>query len=184
MSLHLALLSDTFPPDVGGLAVSAARLADGLAAHGHTVEVFAPTSALRPGQAQCSTDGPLLVWRLGAQRKADETLAEWFDLLLTRHAEQPFDLLHAYFVARAGFVAVYAGRTLGVPSVISARGNDLDRAVFDPAKAAHIRYALEHADALTANARHLAVRAAALAPGRQVTLVPNGVNADLFTPGP
>ncbi|NTW00795.1 MAG: glycosyltransferase family 4 protein [Oscillochloris sp.] len=184
MTLRLALLSDTFPPDVGGLAISAARLAHGLTACGHTVEVFAPTPSLRPGEMRRTVDGSLHIWRIGAQRKPDETLTDWFDLLVARHTEQPFDLFQAYFVTRAGFVAVYAGRSLGVPSVISARGNDLDRAVFDPAKAAHIRYALEHAHAVTANTRQMVARAAALAPGRQVALIPNGVDSTMFTPGP
>ncbi|EFO80461.1 hypothetical protein OSCT_1686 [Oscillochloris trichoides DG-6] len=184
MPYHIALLSDTFPPDPGGLAVSAARLAHGIAAHGHQVAVFAPTSHLPPGEVRSFRQDAVQVWRFGAQRKPDATLAEWFDLLLARHAEAPFDLFHAYFVARSGFVAVYAGRSVGVPSIISARGNDLDRAVFDPAKAAHIRYALDHASRVTANTQQLVARAQALAPARSIHHIPNGVASDLFSPGP
>ena len=51
-------------------------------------------------------------------------------------------MIHAYYVTPLAFVGVYAGRTLGVPTIVSARGNDLDRAVFDPAKSAQILYAL------------------------------------------
>jgi glycosyltransferase involved in cell wall biosynthesis len=79
---------------------------------------------------------------------------------------------------------VYAARTLGLPAVAGARGNDLDRAVFDPGKAAHVRYALEHAHAVTANSRDLQRKAQALAPGREVVLVHNGVDATHFAPGP
>ncbi|WP_129630310.1 glycosyltransferase [Candidatus Oscillochloris fontis] len=183
MPYHLALLSDTFPPDPGGLAISAARLAHGIAAHGHQVEVFAPTPHLPPGEVRGFRQDAVQVWRFGAQRKPDATLAEWFDLLLTRHAETPFDLFHAYFMARSGFVAVYAGRSVGVPSIVSARGNDLDRAVFDPGKAAHIRYALEYAERVTANTQQLVARARALAPTRSIHLIPNGVENDIFTPG-
>ncbi|MFM8321181.1 MAG: glycosyltransferase, partial [Chloroflexota bacterium] len=93
-----------------------------------------------------------------------------------------FDLLQAYFITKAGFVGVYAARTLGIPCVVSARGNDLERAVFDPARAAHTLYALQAADALTANAHSLAQRAQALAPGRAVTLIPNGVDGRRFRP--
>src|SRR5512144_2993072 len=83
----------------------------------------------------------------------------------------------------AGFVAALAGRFLGVPSVVGARGNDLDRDVFDPGRAAHILYALQHADAVTANSRELVARVQALANGRTARLVPNGVDAALFAPG-
>jgi glycosyltransferase involved in cell wall biosynthesis len=73
---------------------------------------------------------------------------------------------------------------LGVPSVVSARGNDVDRAAMDPAKAAHVLFALSNATLVTANAGVLAKKARALAPGQQVLIVPNGVDAALFSPGP
>lgn len=176
--MRIALLSDTYPPDPGGLAVSAERLALGLAGAGHSVEVFAP--AARPERVQPAPG--LAVWRVAQRRRPDETLADWFDALVARQRVAPFDLLHAYFVVQAGFVSVYAGRCLGLPSVVSARGNDLDRAVFDPGRAAHILFALQHASALTTNARELARKAQALAPGRPVTLIPNGVDAAGFAP--
>ena len=176
--MRIALLSDTFPPDQGGLAVSAERLALGLAGAGHSVEVFAP--AAEPAR---EWDGPgLAVRRVARRRRPEDTLSGWFDALAARHQTAPFDLLHAYFAVQSGFVAVYAGRYLGLPSVVSARGNDLDRAVFDPGRAAHILFALQHASALTTNARELARKAQALAPGRSVAVIPNGVDAARFAP--
>jgi glycosyltransferase involved in cell wall biosynthesis len=180
--MRIALLSPTYPPDVGGLATSAERLARMLTAAGQHVHVVVPTGSLAPGQGAHSSDGNLTISRFGAQRRTADTLAEWFRLIVAAHAEQPFDLLHAYFVTVAGFVATYAGRYLGLPSVVSARGNDLDRAVFDPAKAAHTLHALQHASAITANSRELVRQAEALAPGRTATLIPNGVDTTLFTP--
>lgn len=176
--MRIALLSDTYPPDPGGLAVSAERLALGLAGAGHSVEVFAP--AAQAGR-QPAAPG-LTVRRVAQRRRPDETLAGWFDALVARHRAAPFDLLHAYFAVQAGFVAVYAGRYLGLPSLVSARGNDLDRAVFDPGRAAHILFALQHAAALTTNAHELARKARALAPGRPVAVIPNGVDAARFAP--
>ena len=180
--MRIVLLSPTYPPDVGGLATSAQRLARMLAAAGHHVHVIAPTSSSAPGQIARSVDSGVTVSRFGTHRRTADTLAEWFRLVVAAHAEQPFDLLHAYFVTEAGFVATYAGRYLGLPSVVSARGNDLDRAVFDPARAAHTLHALQHASTITANSHELVRQAEALAPGRTATLIPNGVDTTLFTP--
>lgn len=180
--MHIALLTEKYRPDVGGLAASAARLARLLAGAGHRVHVIGPSSALAPGQVQCDENEVVTVSRIGSQRRTDATLADWFGYLVAQHQARPFDVLHAYFVTAAGFVAAYAGRVLGVPSVVSARGNDLDRAVLDPTKAAHTLYALQHASAITANTRALVRQAEALAPGRTALLVPNSVDASLFIP--
>lgn len=182
--MHIALLTEKYPPDTGGLAISAARLAHGLAANGHRVRVSVVASHLAPGHVQYTEESPFLhIHRLGSHPRTDDTLAAWFRLLRDQHQQQPFDLLHAYFITQAGFVAAYVGNYLGRPSVVGARGNDLDRAVFHPGKAAHILYALQHASAITANAQELLHKAQALAPGRSATLIPNGVDTRHFAPG-
>lgn len=177
--MRIALLSEKFPPDSGGLAVSAGRLAQGLLSRGNQVHVFALTGG-QPGQVTCQVKGGLTIRRLGAFRRTDDTLSAWYDDLVQQHRQHAFDLLHGYFITQAGFVAAYAGRALGLPGVVSARGNDLDRAVFDPGKAAHVLYALQSAAAITANTNELARKAGALSSGRVVTLVPNGVDASRF----
>lgn len=175
--MRIALLSEKYPPDPGGLAVSVQRLARGLIAAGRTVCVFAPNDT--PELRRMIDDG-VDVFRLPVLRRDDDTLAEWFSILAVQHAAQSFDVIHAYFVTQLAFVGVYAGRTLGVPTIVSARGNDLDRAVFDAAKSAQILYALQNADAITANSRDLIRKAQALAPTRAAILIPNGVDADRF----
>lgn len=122
------------------------------------------------------------IHHLGQHRKVEDTLADWIAHLSAQHRRDPFHVIHAYYVTRPSFVAVFAARLLGVPSVVSARGNDLDRTVLDPSKAAHTLYALQHATAVTANSRDLARKAEALGVGRGVTLIPNGVDAEHFHP--
>lgn len=182
--MHVALLTERYPPDSGGVAVSAARLVDGLSRRGHDVHVFVLSLALAPGQRQRAAASVGFIDRLGMLPRRDDSLARWFDDILGEHRHHPFDLFHGFFLNHAGFVAVYAAHSVERPAVVSARGNDLDRAVFDPAKAAHILYALQQADAITANARHLVQKAQALAPNRPVTLIPNGVDGDRFSPAP
>lgn len=181
--MNIALLTEKYPPDAGGLAISTQRLARMLIAAGHRVDVFAPTTTLVPGETSCVDQGGITVHRLGAHKRTDDTLADWFGYLVARHYESPFDLLHAYFITQAGFVATYAGRFLGVPSMVSARGNDLDRAVFDPGKAAHVLYALQTANVITANSRDLIRKAHALS-NREAVLIPNGIDAAHFAPAP
>jgi glycosyltransferase involved in cell wall biosynthesis len=175
--MRIALLSEKYPPDPGGLAISVQRLAHLLIAAGHTVCVFTPHDT---PELRCVATGGIDVYRLPLLRRSDDTLAEWFGILTRQHNAQPFDVIHAYFVTQLAFVGVYAGRTLGVPTIVSARGNDLDRAVFDPAKSAQILYALRNAAAITANSRDLIRKAQALAPTRSAILIPNGVDAAHF----
>ena len=54
--MKIALLSEKYTPDIGGLAISAERLARLLASAGHQVRVFAPT--LQPVRLR-KADSPL-----------------------------------------------------------------------------------------------------------------------------
>ena len=76
--MRIALLSEKYPPDPGGLAVSVQRLAQVLIAAGHTVCVFAPNDT--PELRHVISDG-VDVLRLPVLRRGDDTLAEWFSIL-------------------------------------------------------------------------------------------------------
>jgi len=181
--MNILILTDRYPPDVGGLAVSTRRLAIGLAGIGHTVWVSVLVVGAAPGTSTTSDDGGVSVLRVGAHRRTDDALADWFDQIVALHTAHPLDLIHAMYITHPAFVAVFAGRYLGCPAVISARGNDLDRTAFDPNRFSQIHWALQHASAITACTSDLVRKAQALMPGRQVYLVPNGVDAQRFAPG-
>jgi glycosyltransferase involved in cell wall biosynthesis len=182
--MKIALISEKFPPDHGGLAISAWRLAHLLLSAGHGVHVFAPSDKQATSNPNNFTAQKIHIYSLPVASRTDETLSTWFELIAAQHAKQQYDLLHAYFITQAGYIAVYLGRYLGIPSVVSARGNDLDRAIFEPRKAAHILYALQNANAVTANSSQLQRKAQALAPGRAIRLIPNGIDASYFCPQP
>ena len=182
--MKICILSDKFPPDPGGLAISAQRLARGLVGAGHGATVVVPDVALLPGQVtQIVTDDGVVVYRLGVHKRADDTRVDWFELVVRLHREVGFDVLHGYYLLGAGMVTVYAARYLGVPSVVSARGNDLERSVFDPAQTGGIVWALERAGAVTAVSHDLAQKAKALADCTPI-VIHNGVDATHFTPAP
>lgn len=182
--MKIALLTEKYTPDIGGLAISAERLARLLASVGHEVHVFAPTVNLPASETRVLSSSGVRVTRFGGRRRVDDTLVDWFELLTDEHQREPIDLIHAYFLTQAGFVAAYTGNYLHVPSVVSARGNDLERAIFDPSRAAHILYALGHASAVTTNANELARKAQALIPGLEVAVIPNGIDSEHFKPLP
>jgi glycosyltransferase involved in cell wall biosynthesis len=177
--MKIALLSEKYTPDIGGLAISAGRLGELLASAGHEVRAFAPTVNLSAYARQHHTSGGVAVTRFGSHKRVDDTLVDWFELIVSEHKRAPFDLLHAYFLPQAGFVAAYAGKYLNIPSVVSIRGNDIERAAFDPSKFSHVMYALQNASAVTTNASELAKKAKAFV-DREIHLVPNGVDANLF----
>src|SRR5688572_1593040 len=182
--MKIALLSEQYTPDIGGLAIPTERLARLLDSVGYQVHVFAPTTSLSASETRTLPSRGISVTRFGTLKRVDDTLVDWFELLTKEHKREPFDIIHAYFLTQAGFVAAYTGKYLNVPSVVSARGNDLDRAVFDPSRAAHILYALQHASVVTANTNELAKKATAIVPGLEVTVIPNGVDPEHFKPLP
>jgi glycosyltransferase involved in cell wall biosynthesis len=182
--MNIAILTEKFMPDFGGLSVSAGRLAGGLAASGHQLTVFHLTRGVATGQVHREEIEGATILRIGSHERTDDSLAAWFDAVCAAHQAHPFDLLHGFFLVQAGPVAALAGRFLHVPVVVSARGNDLDRSIFDPSKAAHILFAVQQAQAVTANTSELARKAAALGAPLPVAVIPNGVDAKLFCPGP
>ncbi len=179
--MKIALLSEKYTPDIGGLAISTGRLAHLLSKAGHDVHAFAPSGSLPPSEKQTLPSSGVSVTRFGAHKRVDDTLVDWFEIIVEEHKREPFDLIHAYFLPQAGFVGVYAGKYLNIPSVVSIRGNDIERAAFDPSKFSHVMYALQHASAVTTNASILAKKAKAFF-DREIVLIPNGIDTDLFRP--
>ena len=179
--MKIALLSEKYTPDIGGLAISTGRMGHLLASAGHKVRVFAPSSNLPATKKQTLPHSGVSVTRFGTHKRVDDTLVDWFELIVEEHKREPFDLLHAYFLPMAGFVAAYAGKYLNIPSVVSIRGNDIERAAFDPSKFSHVMYALQNVSAVTTNASELAKKAKAFI-DRDIFLIPNGIDTECFKP--
>ena len=150
-----------------------------LSSAGHKVRIFAPTLSLPPSEKQTLISNGVSVTRFGASKRTDDTLVDWFELIVEEYAREPFDVFHAYFLTQAGFVAAYAGKYLNIPSVVSIRGNDIERAAFDPSRFSHVMYALQNASAVTTNASELVKKTKAFF-DREVVLIQNGVEPGHF----
>lgn len=182
--MRVCVVPHRYPPDFGGVAVASQRYARGLSAAGHSVLVASLSSELAPATTELQGQDGIECLRIGAHRRTDDTLSAWFDSIVAAHQRQPFDVIIGRYLSHSAFVAVLAARFLGLPSVVSARGNDLDRAVFDPASFAPLLWSLSHASAVTAVSAELRQKITALVPESQPELAYNGVDGELFCPGP
>jgi len=77
----------------------------------------------------------------------------WVDIhyaFLALAQERQYQLLHAFYASITGFPVVYAAHELNLPSVVSVRGNDINRDVFHTGRFHHLTWALENASQFTA----------------------------------
>jgi glycosyltransferase involved in cell wall biosynthesis len=114
--LKLALVTETFPPEINGVAMTLQRLVEGLARRGHDVTVLRPrqNSADAPGTMRGYHEHlfpslpipgyPFL--RLGLPARS-RLLAKW--------GHNRPDLVHVATEGPLGYSAVRAARTLGLP---------------------------------------------------------------------
>lgn len=179
--MKIAFLTEKYTPDIGGLAISTQRLAIALANAGHDIHLFVPSPNLPASESQTLTSNRISVTRFGVHKRVDDTLVDWFELITSTHQKESFDLIQGYFLPQAGFVAAYTGKYLNIPSVVSIRGNDIERAAFDPSKFSHVFYALQYASAVTTNASVL-VKKARVFIDRDIILIPNGIDTEHFKP--
>jgi glycogen synthase len=75
--MKIALLSEKYTPDIGGLAISAERLARLLASAGHAVRVFAPTMSLPPSEKRTLISGEVSVTRFGTTADTVKRARAW-----------------------------------------------------------------------------------------------------------
>jgi glycosyltransferase involved in cell wall biosynthesis len=181
--MDILLFSERFAPDLGGVARSASRTAHALVALGHRVQVFSWTRTLPAGQLDSHTEGGLTVHRFGLFSNWDFAMQHSLNVLTWLHSRSPFDLVWGHYLFPAGFMAVLFAELKGIPSVVSARGNDVDQVMFPPGDFARLQWTLQRATVPVAVSKDLAHKMKVLLGGnRQVPVVHNIVDAELFAP--
>ena len=109
---------------------------------------------------------------------AVEALRVWAQ---AQHQREPFDVILAYFVYPAGYLATVLGEILGVPVVCSCRGNDISKDMFITPEI--IAAVLTRSTRLIFVSASLLHMADTLVPCRvKATVVANAVDSTLFTP--
>jgi glycosyltransferase involved in cell wall biosynthesis len=174
MPPSLLWLTETYPPDRGGMAQSCDRIVRHLRRAGVAVVVAylgrrASDWSIEPRAGGAEIRGP---W----DDDPGHAVNRLWTLVRRRHAEQPF----THLVAFGGHYPLLAGPAfaawLGIPLLTLLRGNDLDIGLFAPRRAEVVRDALARAAVVGAVTRDQAARIGALYPDARVVWTPNGID--------
>ncbi len=164
-----------FPPDVGGVGESVARIANLLQDVGYEVHVAVFHSKQRKVEgyhrSSCNTtdQGGIQVHRLTPANRSNAPIlqdyrSEIYFQLKQLHYQQQFDLFHAFFINETGFITTLLAKEEGVPVVNSVRGSDLHKHVFSPKQHGQIGWILESSDWVTFVSRDLQNRGHVMVP--------------------
>lgn len=171
----------------GGVSRSVRRAVRSLREAGHRVVTVAPDEDLFPGDRRQDGDDVTFGPRARGRGTPDDLRERAHDEHARNIVEAaPLgaspDVVLGYYATTAGRAAVTAARELDLPSVVSARGNDVDRDLFlDGAIAASARAALVGATSVIAVSREMARKIEGEI-GRPATFVTNAVDRDAFRP--
>jgi glycosyltransferase involved in cell wall biosynthesis len=113
--LHLAFVTETFPPEVNGVAMTVGRMVDGLRRCGHLVDVVRPRQTV---DGNTAGDDELLVRGLALPRYPELRFGLPAIGALKRRwrANRP-DLVVAVTEGPLGWSALRAARALGIPAI-------------------------------------------------------------------
>ena len=167
MTLRTCIVTSQYPPQLGGVGHSTARVARLLARSGLEVHVaaFQKHSEALPFDAcmESRDEGGILVHRIrvyhppgaGEAEALTRSNREMFQALDFLHRRHAYQVLHGFFLYPGAFIAGLVGRLHGAKVIASIRGNDVGKYAFDPLRHGFVRSALENADAVTSVATSL-----------------------------
>ena len=115
-TLHIALISETFPPEINGVANTLGRLVDGLRGRGHRVQLVRPRQSSDPRTA--ATEDELLTrgWPLPGYPGLQWGQSSMHKLLRRWQRQRP-DVLYIATEGPLGLSALRAARRLQIPVV-------------------------------------------------------------------
>lgn len=193
--MHIAIVNHEYPPVGGGAATASYQTARALCSMGHQVTVITAAVANRP--AREIHDG-VVVERIFALRTA--TFAPSSVELLSFCAACQLGLRRrlkrlgvegviAYFAVPAGYFAVKAARSLGVPAVLSLRGSDVPgfklgrlEGIFGTLAKPLVRHTLHQAGIVAPNSEVLRRLTLAFAPEirTKIRVIANGIEVPVI----
>lgn len=195
---RIALICENYPPDSGGIATSAWRLAHSVASEAEVHVVRFPAGDPVPSlQHTVVWEAPgLAVHEIrpfvnGWSRPPSSSEKARILRQVSRHlaevlGAEGIDLVHGFGLQNAGLVAACASRLLRLPLVQSLRGNDIGRNAFDGLRREPLARALAAAQVIVPVNRWLARLVEAHFPGlvERMQVIPNGVDAESLAQAP
>jgi glycosyltransferase involved in cell wall biosynthesis len=115
-------------------------------------------------------------------RQWDMTLPVTLNTMDMLHDRYRFDYVWGHYLFPAGFTAVYWGKLHAITSIVSVRGNDLDRGIFPPADFARLGWTLQTADRVTCVSADLAQKIAIISNRQDTIVIKNAVDTETFHP--
>jgi len=182
--MKIVLLSHSYPPSIGGVATSVKRLAVMLKEKGFSVFISTLSGKLLPGEEQERIEEGITVYHLGKFPGSSDTKASWFEQLCRIIDKHKIDIVHSYYASRAGFTGTMAAKLKGIKSVVSIRGNDLEKDIFSGNDFPLIEWTLKNCSSVTCVSKNLKSIASTIIPEKKITVIYNSVNTSLFKKNP
>ncbi|AKG20448.1 glycosyltransferase family 4 protein [Calothrix sp. 336/3] len=183
---RLLLITERFTPDIGGVARSATRIVTSLCTMGVQVDVLTWSRYLQPGElSPCEKIGEnCQVYRIGLYRHWDMTMPHTVNVMEWLQQTHGYDLIWGHYLFPSGFLAVWFGKLQGIRSIVSARGNDIDKEMFPPGDFARLRWTLEQSNLLTVVSADMGRKLSVLSGRDDVIVLKNTIDSNIFTPAP
>lgn len=124
LSLRIAVVTETFPPEVNGVAMTLGRIVDGLVHRGHSIQLIRPRQALEDDALTLNGVEQILAPGVPLPTYADLRFGLPFKKRLTQlwSARRP-DVVHVATEGPLGWSAVAAARKLHLPITSSFHTN-------------------------------------------------------------
>ncbi|MGL5794754.1 MAG: glycosyltransferase [Waterburya sp.] len=172
----ICLTAQEFPPDVGGVGVSAKRIALLLTELGYRVHVAVFRSVFRKerklakagefyrSHCETSIQDSITVHRLypavrSTIARDQDYLMDIYGQLTVLHKQYQFNAVHAFFINETGFLTTMLAKENDLPVINSVRGADLHKHIFDSQQQKQIAWTLENSDWTTFVSQDLMHRA-------------------------
>lgn len=173
-ALHVLWLTENYPPQRGGMAVSCDRLVRALRAPSLAIDVAYCTTRGSDWRTEMRTHGREIVCPVNDD--PEHALNRLWTLVSDERTRVPY----THVVAFGGLLPMLGGPVfsawLGVPLITLIRGNDFDAGVFSPRRGDVLRTALAASACVGAVSRDKVEKIAALFPGVPVAWTPNGID--------
>lgn len=177
----ICLTAQEFPPDIGGVGVSAKRISLLLKNLGYEVHVaifrsvfrkerkLAKSGEFQRSRCENSEQEGILVHRLypairSTVARDQDYLMDIYGQLTTLHQQYQFDAVHAFFINETGFLTTMLAKENGLPVISSIRGADLHKHIFDCQQQKQIAWTLENSNWTTFVSQDLMHRARIFTP--------------------